>query len=56
MSFLSDIFSGLGEIQTDVGSDLDMVVKKHLPSIGVTILIAVVGAILIAKFISKQIG
>jgi len=56
MSFFSDLFSAIPELKTDIGSDLEIVIDKKLPTIGMTILISVVLAILIAHFIIKRSG
>lgn len=57
MEILNSLFgNGLPEVKTDVGSDLDTVIKNNAKSLGIGLFVVIVLAILIANYLTKKIG
>jgi len=57
MEILNSLFgNGLPEVKTDVGSDLDTVIKNNAKSLGIGLFVVIVLAVVIANFISNKIG
>lgn len=54
-SVLDSILGNIPEVKTDVGSDLDAVIKSNSRSLAIGLFIVIVLAIVLANFISKKL-
>jgi hypothetical protein len=54
-NILDSVLGNIPEVKTDVGSDLDAVIKSNSRSLAIGLFLVIVFAIVLANFISKKL-